>query len=305
MSLYFTQPIARQAIWGGDRLAQTFGYEGMRHQIGQTWVFSCQEGNENRLVDEPGTLGDLWRNRPELFQSRHATFPFIISLVAPVMDLSIQIHPNDTLAQRAGYPNGKNEAWVFLQAPDSGQIVYGQTTSGMEQLRQKIQAGLWDELLGRLKVDTGDFVYVPVGMVHALTGGCIAYEVQQATDITYRFYDYNRRDDQGNERPLHVEQAIECVDFQLSHRNAAPPAQTLETPNATITTYMQSDSFCIRRLAFHGRQTLRFPTYQLVTVVDGEGIANGHRIRKGTHFLLPASETFTVDGQITLMVTGE
>ena len=305
MSLYFTQPIARPAIWGGDRLARRFGYQDMTDRIGQAWAFSGQRDNESPLRDSPGTLGDLWREQPELFQSRYAEFPFIISLVAPVEDLSIQIHPNDTLAQRAGYPCGKNEAWVFLQKPDSGAIVYGQHAADAAQLQAMVAHEQWEALIGHLPVAEGDFVYVPAGMLHALTGGCVAYEIQQATDVTYRFYDYHRTDAQGRERPLHVEQAMACVDFALGAQNAAPFRQLLTVPNVGITTYLQNDFFCIRRLAFHGEQTLRFPGYQLVTVAEGTGEANGQEIHVGDSFLLPANEPLTVCGSVTLMTTCE
>ncbi len=305
MSLYFTNPVARPAIWGGDRLARRFGYRDMTDHIGQAWAFSCQKGSESPLRDGSGTLAGLWRERPALFRSRYAEFPFIISLVAPVEDLSIQIHPGAALARRDGYPSGKNEAWSFLQGPESGTIVYGQKAADAAELAGMVAADRWDALIGRLPVKTGDFVYVPAGMVHALTAGCVAYEIQQATDVTYRFYDYHRRDAQGRERPLHVEKAMECVDFSLGTQNAAPPAQTVELPGVAMTAYLQNESFCVRRLAFHGEQTLRFSGYQLMTVADGEGTANGAPVGVGDNFLLPAGEPLTVRGRVTLMTTCE
>ncbi len=304
MSLYFTHPIARPAVWGGKRLAEYFGFHTMDGCIGQAWAFSCQQGNESPL-EGGGSLGELWRTRPDLFQSRFDTFPFIISLVAPMDDLSIQVHPNDAVAQKSGYPYGKNEAWVFLQAPASGQIVYGQTASDAAQLRTMVNQQQWDVLLSRLKVNQDDFVYVPAGMVHALTGGCVAYEVQQATDVTYRFYDYHRTDAQGRQRQLHVQEAIACVDFTLGTKNAALPPQTMDVEGVSITTYIQNDSFCIRKLRLHQQQTLQFSTYQLATVVHGEGHANGHPLFVGRSFFLPANEPLTIGGNVTLMVTGE
>ncbi|MDD3411169.1 MAG: class I mannose-6-phosphate isomerase, partial [Eubacteriales bacterium] len=206
---------------------------------------------------------------------------------------------------RHGYPTGKNEAWVFLEAPDSGEIVYGQRTADEAALRALVKEERWNDVIARLKVEQGDFVYVPSGMLHALSTGCAAYEVQQATDVTYRFFDYHRRDAQGRERELHVEDAIDCVDFALGARNQSPAPQTVETPGAALTTYIQCPSFCIRRIAVHGEQRLRFPGYQLVTVAQGEGLANGRAIAKGASFLLPAGENVRLEGSLTLMTTCE
>lgn len=305
MCLYFTKPVPRPAIWGGTKLADYFGYQDMPGTIGQAWAFSCQQGDESELVNFPGTLGDLWRNQPNLFKSRYQAFPYIISLIAPVSDLSIQIHPGDEIARRSGFASGKNEAWAFMQAPDSGEIIYGQKTADESELRRKISADQWDDIMGHLPVKKDDFVYIPAGTLHALRGGAVAYEVQQATDVTYRFYDYHRKDAQGNERPLHVDQAVECVDFSVKPGNAAPHAQRISTPDADITTYIQNDSFCIRKLVIHGRQMLRFPGYQLVSVVDGSGIADGQDVKRGDNFLLPADETLTLVGNVTLMTTCE
>ena len=304
MSLYFTKPIARTAIWGGNRLATEFGYSNMTDHIGQCWAFSCQEGNESPL-EGGSTLGDLWRGHPEFFNSRYERFPFIISLVAPVDDLSIQIHPNDAIAKLHGYPSGKNEAWVFLKAPHCGSIVYGQHTRNEKELREAIASDEWERIIAHLPVKKDDFVYVPAGMLHALSAGCVAYEIQQATDVTYRFYDYHRKDAAGNERPLHMQEAVSCVDFAFGDKNATPRSQRIETQNVTITAFIQCDSFCIRRFDIHGKTQLSFPTYQLMTVADGTGIVNGFKVQKGSNFLLPANETLDAEGTFTLMVTSE
>ena len=304
MSLYFTKPIARTAIWGTDRLARYFGYQDMTRQIGQCWAFSCQKGLSSPLEDG-GTLAELWDRKPGLFKSRCASFPFIISLVAPADDLSIQIHPNDEVAKRYGYPTGKNEAWVFLAAPGSGRIVYGQRMRDEAGFRDAVRREAWEEIIAHKPVQQGDFVYLPAGMLHALSEGSVVYEIQQATDVTYRFYDYHRVDAQGQARPLHVEQAIECINFSLDADYAPPKPQQIDVGNVTLLTYIQNESFCIRRFQTRGDTVLRFPLYQLITVSDGDGAANGHPVRRGSNFLLPADEALRLTGSLTLMSTSE
>jgi mannose-6-phosphate isomerase len=156
-----------------------------------------------------------------------------------------------------------------------------------------------------LPVKQGDFVYLPAGIVHALKKGGIVYEIQQATDITYRFYDYDRRDAQGNARPLHLEQAIRCIDYSLSQADAHPQAKHTQTPDTEITTFINSDSFCVKRYTFHGSDTLPFPRYALMTCVAGEGTADGIPIHKGMNFLVTAGSSVSFQSRMTILCTCE
>ena len=128
-------------------------------------------------------------------------------------DLSIQVHPGDAYArERLGAPFGKTESWVFLSPPASGSIVCGCACESREDLAAKVREGAVESVLGRLPVRKGDYVFVETGTLHALTAGCLVYEIQQSTDVTFRFYDYNRVDFKGNPRPLQVEEALAVVD---------------------------------------------------------------------------------------------
>ena len=109
----------------------------------------------------------------------------------------------------------------------------------------------------------GDFVYLPAGVVHALKKGSIVYEIQQATDITYRFFDYHRVDAQGHERPLQLEEAIGCVDYTLTQSGAKRPGITHTFPHASVTTFVANDSFCVRRYVVFGTETFHFDAYDL------------------------------------------
>lgn len=308
MAVLKTVPIERPAIWGGKLLKEYFHYPWFGDAVGQSWSFSGQEGASN--VIEGGryagkTLRDLWRDEPQLFHSRFDHFPVIISLVAPMDDLSIQIHPNTEMARAEGYSTGKNEAWYFLEQPQAGNIVYGQRAKNEQQLREMVAADRWAELTDLLPVRKGDFVYLPAGILHALRKGGIVYEIQQATDVTYRFFDYHRKDAQGNKRPLHLEKAIACVDYSLSPMNAHPPMEITVLPGMELTTFIRNDSFSVSRFVVRGSQTMRFNGYQLFTAVEGSGFADELPLEIGTNFLLPAEDTVTICGDVTLMATCE
>lgn len=308
MAVLKTVPIERPALWGGTRLREYFRYPWFGDAIGQSWSFSGQPGDSNRIESgayQGKTLRELWQQAPQLFHSRFGEFPVIISLVAPMDDLSIQIHPNAALARAEGFATGKNEAWYFLEAPQGGDIVYGHHAENERELREMIAQDRWEALVDHLPVAKGDFVYLPAGILHALRKGSIVYEIQQATDVTYRFFDYHRKDAQGNERPLHLEKAIGCVDYSLSRKDAHPPVGEVALSAGTMTTYIRNESFCVSRFEVHGTQTLRFSGYQLFTVIGGSGTADELPLEIGVNFLLPAGDCVTLRGELTLMATCE
>lgn len=308
--LLFTRTIPRPAIWGGTLIKQYFNYSQFPDGIGQSWSFSAQtgEGKSNVILGgtfDGQTLLDVWSGHPELFASRHKRFPVIISLVAPEDDLSLQIHPTDAVAARLGYPTGKNEAWYFLEAKDDASIVYGLNAKNEAGLRTMIREDHWDEIPKMLPVHRGDFVYLPAGMVHALKKGSIVYEIQQATDITYRFFDYHRKDVQGHERPLQLEEAIGCVDYSLTQADAHPETTTVCRPGAKVTTFVQNDSFCVRRYDIAGDVTFLFAVYQLMTCVHGKGFVNDQPVSVGESFLVTVGTTVRMSGDMCLMCTSE
>lgn len=306
MSVLFFKPIPRPAIWGHTLLKDHFGYDDFPEGIGQSWSFSAQEGASTICLSEPyqgKTLLELWNNHQELFGHPGENFPVIISLVGPEDDLSIQVHPNSEYAKTIGYPSGKNEAWYFIESQEGANIVYGHNAKDEEDLRNYIQNDQWDELIRHLDVHTNDFVYLPAGLLHALRKGSIVYEIQQATDITYRFYDYHRKDDQGNERELHLEQAIACLSYdpQDMKNNIHPVISMHDGYMQTI--YISNDSFTVTKLDVDGYGKYQCDNYQLATVVKGCGKVDGKEVKIGESFLIPVNSQVKLEGQMLIMMT--
>ena len=304
-----TKPIPRETIWGGKSLRKYFDYpEDFGDSVGQCWAFSAQKGASTILSGgeyDGKTLLELWEEHPELFQSRYREFPYIISLVVPEDDLSIQVHPDDTYAKQLGLSHGKNEAWYFIRAPRSGNIVYGHNASDEPELRSMIAAGQWNALVRYMPVQTGDTVYIPAGTLHALRKGSVVYEIQQSTDITYRFYDYDRRDAQGRLRPLQLEQAISCLHYDQELSAAHPLPQEMECAGGHVTTCVENDSFVVRKLVCHDGFKYCFPGYALITVSDGEGTINGIPAHLGQNFLVTVGTSISVSGNLVLLSTSE
>lgn len=306
MNILFFKPIPRPAIWGHTLVKDYFGYTDFPDGIGQSWAFSAQKDASTVCISEPfcgQTLLQLWENHQELFGHEGEHFPVIISLVAPEDDLSIQVHPDDFHAKAKGYPCGKNEAWYFIKTKDNAQIVYGHHAKDEDDLRQYIKEERWNDLIAHLDVHTGDFVYLPSGLLHALKKGSIVYEIQQSTDITYRFYDYHRRDENGKERQLHLEEAIDCLSYDPKDMENHIEPQKEKIGDILKTIFISNDSFTVMRLEINGTGLYEDMNYQLATVIQGQGQANGEKVHIGDSFLIPKGTKVQFDGQMTIMMT--
>lgn len=304
--LFFT-PIPHDTVWGGTAIKEYYGYKWTSDQVGQAWAFADQPDGSNRVARGPfegATLGQLWCEHPELFGDTDRPFPLIISLLCPEDDLSIQVHPTDKVARTKGYPYGKNEAWYFLEAAPDASIVFGHNARDPQDMNARIEAGLWDELIRHLTVRKDDFVYVPAGTLHACGKNVIVYEVQQATNVTYRFYDYDRTDAQGHKRPLQLEEALESVEYG-EDLNTSRHTDAVEAKDGwERTCYIDCPSFKIEKLVLStGEFTLSEDTYELVSVVRGAGEVCGQPIGVGDHFLVPKGSQATFTGQLTCMMT--
>lgn len=306
MGVLFFKPIARKAIWGHTLVKNYFEYNDFPDGIGQSWSFSCQKDASNICLSEPyvgKSLLELWNNHQELFGHNGEDFPVIISLVAPEDDLSIQVHPDSDYAHKIGLKKGKNEAWYFIKTEENTTIVYGHNAKNQEDLYNYINNKNWDNLIRHLDVHTDDFVYLPAGLLHALRKGSIVYEIQQSTDITYRFYDYHRKDTNGNERPLQLKEAIECLSYNQEDmvNNITPVVK--EMNNGLETIYISNDSFTVTKLDMNGSNNYVCNNYQLATVVKGSGYIDDKEIKVGDNFLIPKDTKVVLNGNMVIMMT--
>lgn len=307
MDIMITKPIPREAMWGGTTLSNYFHYEDFPPTTGQAWAFSMQEGNANRVVEgmHSGELfSTIWEEHPEYFQSHFQKFPFIVGLVAPEQPLSVQVHPGKEYAEKHGLPSGKNEAWYFIEAKDNAHLIYGTNAENPHQLREWIEHEKWSEIVRDIPIHKDDFIYVPAGLLHAMQEDVVAYEVQEATDVTYRFYDYDRKDKKGNGRELHLAQAEECTTIFEIPKQETPIEETI--PNGKCITYINNESFKIQKYCFTSETVFTSTQYMLVTVIKGEGTVNEHPVKKGTNFFIPVNmKDFFIRGNMEWLVTTE
>ncbi len=302
--LKFT-PVLKDKIWGGNRIKTDLGIDfSPLPNCGEAWVISgvadnpsvvengFLEGNElNELIEV--YMGDLVGD--EVFNRFGVEFPILIKFIDTADYLSIQVHPDDELAERRGIGNGKTEMWYIMSADKDAELITGfKRDTTREEYLNYLENKRLPELLNREKVQPGDVFYMPAGRVHALGPGIMLAEIQQTSDTTYRIYDWDRVDDKGNPRELHTEEALDAIDFDAHDdyrsdyreiHNAS--AEVVSSPyfntniivldKALAKDYSELDSFVIY-ICVEGKLTL---------VHDGEEVKEVV-IKKGEAVLIPA-----------------
>lgn len=219
------KPILKKIIWGGSDISPFKGITPVQEGIGESWELSDVEGNvsvvangpmEDKSLDELiHTYGDALVGKKVLEQFG-TTFPLLIKFIDARDNLSIQVHPDDELAKKRHNSFGKTEMWYVIKAAPDAALYSGfsQQIDANEYVK-RVENNTIMEVLQRYDVKGGDVFFLPAGRVHAIGAGCFIAEIQQTSNITYRIYDYNRKDANGNGRELHTELAKDAIDYTL------------------------------------------------------------------------------------------
>lgn len=308
----FLEPVFKERIWGGTALRDTFGYSIPSAKTGECWAVSAHAHGSSAVKNGPllgKTLDQVWQDHPEVFGFPDGkVFPLLVKLLDANMDLSVQVHPDDNYAiLHENGDLGKTECWYVIDCKEDAELILGHHASTKEEFKHRIESGDWNGLLRRIKIKPGDFFYVPSGTLHALCEGTLVLEIQQNSDTTYRVYDYDRCDDKGQKRTLHIEKAMEVV--TIPHIEKVHTPEVKEVENAVITVYVQSDYFSVYKWKVRGRAV--FPSqqsYLLGSVLSGSGRIVNHGIQyecnEGSHFILPARfGEFSIEGTCDLIIS--
>lgn len=308
----FLEPALQERIWGGTKLADVFGYQLPSEQTGEAWVISAHPNGPSKIRNGElagQTLLDAWQNHRDLFgEHDNEDYPLLVKILDAKTDLSVQVHPADGYAQEVeNEPYGKTECWYVIDAEPGAEIVFGHHAQTKEQLEQMIDQGEWDQLLQRIPVKKGDFVYVPSGAIHAIGAGIVILETQQSSDITYRVYDYDRKDDQGHERELHLDSAKAVS--TVPHVTNETRKSAVKNGALTEQQLVQSEYFTVYHWQLAGQIELKAPaSFLQVSIIEGNGqiILDGqsYQLKKGDHFVLPVHiGNYTLKGQLEAIVS--
>lgn len=310
----FLQPIFQERIWGGTKLRDLFGYDIPNDHTGECWAVSAHPNGQSVVKNGPYQgmkLGDLWTSHPELFRSSSKVFPLLTKILDASDDLSVQVHPDDEYAGK--YENGelgKTECWYIVDAEPGAVIIYGHEAKTKEELVSMIENGEWDRFLTKVPVKPGDFFYVPSGTLHALGKGIVVLETQQSSDTTYRVYDYDRRDKDGNTRELHLEKAIDVTTVPQAYEPIS--YVTTQRGGLTVTSFVSNSFFTVEKWNVSGEEAevAANEKYTIFSVLAGNGklTAGGqsYDLAKGEHFILPAGfGPYRLSGELEMIMSHE
>ena len=292
------KPILKQTIWGGDKLAYKSNDPKVKESIGESWEISgvqdnisvvsegALEGNSLQELTEI-YMGDLVGDK--IYEKFGIEFPLLIKYIDARDNLSIQVHPDDATAKARHNAYGKTEMWYLVGADRDAELIMGfnKDTDKSEYLTALHNHTL-PVLLNTEKVEKGDCFFIPAGTVHAICKGCYIAEIQQTSDITYRIYDYDRRDKNGNPRELHTELATDVINFceqkqhNIHYHQHENHTEELVSCNYFTTNYLkfdkevekdyiELDSFVIY-MCLEGNFTLVYDVDKTVKVNKGETI---------------------------------
>lgn len=254
------QPVLKDYIWGGRALAALGRDLPAQGVIAESWEIAAHADgttavSNGRFANQPLTavqaeLGERLIGTRSAWAAERGKFPLLIKLLDANHPLSVQVHPDDDYAlEHAGNELGKTEMWVVLHAEPDAQVILGVkagTTKGM--FKAGIENGRLEPHLHYLPVKTGDHICVPAGSLHAIMGGLLIAEIQQNSNTTYRVYDWNRPGHDGKPRPLHVERALDVINFEQVEPAICPPTPIADAAGVRRSLLCQTPYFVTERV---------------------------------------------------------
>lgn len=310
--------LLKQTIWGGDKIIPFKHLDDHLENVGESWEISGVPGNETVVADGEYAgkkLNELVIEQKDKlvgkanYERFGDEFPLLIKFIDARQDLSIQVHPTDEIAKRQGKERGKTEMWYIMDSDKDAKLYSGlkmQITP--EQYKAMVEDDTITDALAQYEVKEDDCFFLPAGRIHAIGTGCFLAEIQQTSDVTYRIYDFKRKDKDGNYRQLHTKEAAECInytvedDYRTHYEHKKNEGVTLvECPYFTTAVYdldepmtldySELDSFVVL-IGLKGEGT----------IIDNEG--NTVTISAGESILVPATtDTLKVEGTIKMLET--
>lgn len=303
MEVLKLNPYGKDYLWGGTRLREEYGKKIDLTPLAETWECSVHPDGPSVIVNgefKGETLSTVLKQHPEFLGTKvkNGEFPILAKFIDAKEDLSVQVHPDDEYAKEHEEDNGKTEMWYVIDADEGASLIYGFKHRVTEEiLRKSIATGTLDKHLQKVEVQKGDTYFVPAGTVHGIGKGILLAEIQESSNVTYRVYDYDRVDKDGNKRKLHFDKAIHVMDMGIAPEVKQKPRMVKYYPGCSREIlcrckYFESERIQVTRgFTF----TVREESFQVLMCLDGLGqvetMDTGQkpmRFSKGETMLLPA-----------------
>jgi mannose-6-phosphate isomerase len=297
------ETILKEKVWGGTKLFSNWGKNGNENLIvGESWEISGLPGEESIVVNGflAGNslneilevyMGDITGDT--VYEKYGDEFPLLVKFIDASNNLSVQVHPNDTMATKLHHAYGKSEMWYILSADEESIIYCGFVEGiGREDYKKAMQEGTLQNILNKVQANAGDVFWLPAGTIHAIGSGIVLAEIQQSSDVTYRIFDWNRTNSPGNTRELHTDLAEEALDFE----NQGGRVSLTEMSQNSPFTLVKSEYFTTNILSFDdsvSRDYNLLDSFVIYICVNGSSVlhweAGTEALNKGDSILLPAT----------------
>ena len=311
-------PLLKSTLWGGNKIIPFKHLDSNQENVGESWEISGVPNNETivsdgqfkgqKLNDVVATLKDKLVGTAN-YKRFGNEFPVLIKFIDARQDLSIQVHPTDEIAKQQGKERGKTEMWYIMDSDADAKLYSGlkmQITP--EQYKEMVENDTICDALAQYEVKADDCFFLPAGRIHAIGTGCFLAEIQQTSDVTYRIYDFKRKDKDGNYRQLHTQEASECINYNVEkdYRTEYTPKKNegvnlvncpyfntavYDLDEPMTLDYSELDSFVIL-IGIKGEGTIK----------DNEG--NETSLKVGETNLIPATtQSLKVEGTVKFLET--
>jgi len=294
------EPVFKDYLWGGNEL-ERFNKFSDASVIAESWEVSANRDGMSIISNgelKGSSLEDVFKWFPKDLCGigSHKQFPLLIKFIDAKLPLSVQVHPDDTYAfQYEGGSLGKSEMWYIVDAKPGARLVYGLKEGvSKEDFSKAVEEGKISDTLNYVEVKKGDWINIPAGLVHAIGEGIIVLEIQQNSNITYRVYDYDRKDAHGNTRELHIDKAMDVIDFD---GDSIPISQFVKFSSKNYLEY--NKYFAVEVVESKDSYTTDtdLASFHTYTVLEGSFEVEGVLVEKGETVLIPASmEEYTLRG---------
>ena len=312
--------IYKDKIWGGNKIKKLLNKDyGDLPKCGETWELSAVPGDISVVSN------GLWRGQDlksllvqhgaaimgvKLYEKFGIDFPLLIKFIDANQDLSIQVHPDDTLAKKRHQGLGKTEMWYVLQADAQASLITGfNQPMSQEVYLEKFESENLMEILNQEQVAKGDVFFLPAGRIHTIGKGLLIAEIQQTSDVTYRIHDFERTDEQGNKRDLHLEESLEAIDYtyQPNYKTSYDEESNKRVPLVACPYFVTNKLNLTNKKALNAPQIAGFKIY--ICIEGSAKIVNGDQetlLVKGETVLIPAMlSTYEIkaDTEVILLET--
>lgn len=282
-------PFFSERLWGSQELATKYNFKlpDKNKKYGEAWLISALENGPSYLNydNKEIMLKYFFKNNKELFKNENSYnfFPLLSKIITAKDYLSVQVHPNDNYALKKHNALGKPECWYVIDCKKDSSLIYGHYAKDYKELEFAVKNKKWDQLFKKVTINKGDFIYVPPGKVHSLSPDVTVFELQRSSDITYRFYDFDRKDANGKFRELHINDCLKVTLIPDSKPFILRNKKGLLIDNKYFSLYVLEKDFI---------KELKNINWAQITVLEGFAILGKTKLIKSKSAIVFSSNNF-------------